>query len=161
MRVSTNLYLYHTSWSLLMRVFRPLRIKECYFLLLFCILTHSCLLHPPHLTRISGPLSTKRFIFLACILHISASRLALTSHVVKSIYHNTHTHTLLTSVQEPPRFACLYRTDSQSSTVIYPTHVLVCLRSFCFVHTARMTFGPLSTVPTGGIACATEIGWPH
>ena len=66
----------------------PLRVTI--FLVLFCILTHSCLLHPPHLTRISGPLSTKRFLFLACIFHRSAPGIVLTSHVVKSIHHNTH-----------------------------------------------------------------------
>ena len=86
-----DLYLYHTSRLLLMQVFGPPPVKECYFLLLFCILTHSCLFHPPHLTRTSGPLSTKRFTFLVHIWHITALRLALTSHVVNSVHRNSHT----------------------------------------------------------------------
>ena len=148
MQVSTDLYLYHTSQLLLMWYFGPPPIKECHFLLLFCILTLSCLFYPPHLTRTSGPLSTKWFLFLACIWHISAPGLVLTLHVVKFVHRNTHTHTLLTSVWEPPWFACLYCTLSQASATIYPTQVLVCLRAFCSIHTTWMTFGSLSTVPT-------------
>ena len=50
--------------------------------------------HPPHLMRTSGPLSTKRFIFLVRIWHITAPELALTSHVVKFVHCNTHTRSL-------------------------------------------------------------------
>ena len=119
-------------------------------------LKHRCLLHPPHLMRISRISSGRWIISLAWIWHITPSRLALTSHVVNSIHHNSHT-TLLTSIREPPRFACLCRTDSHASTAIYPVHVLVCLRAIYSVHTARMTFGPLSIVPTWGTTCATVI----
>ena len=101
----------------------------------------------------------KMISFLACIWHINASVHILTSHVVQSVHRSTHTHALLTSVREPPWFACLCRTDSQASAVIYPMHVLVCFRAFCFVYTTWMNFGPLSTVPTWGTTCAT-IDWP-
>ena len=136
---------------------RPLR--NVIFSFCFVFLTHSCVFYSPHLTQTSGPLSTKRFLFLACIWHISAPRLALTSHVVSSIHHNTHTCSPDLNLR-PPQFSCLYHTDLQASATIYPTHVLVCLRSFCYIHTAWMTFGPLSTVPTWGTACAM-ISWPH
>ena len=149
MQVSIDLYLYHTSGPLLMQVFGPPPVKGYHFLVLFCILTCSCLLHPPHLMWTSGPFSPKQFIFLVCIWHISAPRLALTSHVVKSIHHNSHT-TLLTSVWEPPRFVCLYYTELRASSMIYPIHVLVCSRATCSIHTTWMTFGPLSIVPTWG-----------
>ena len=136
----------------------PLRVT----ILLFCFvfLTHSCLLYPPHLTRTFGPLSTKQFIFLVHIWHITIPGLALTSHVVKSVHHNSHI-ALLTSVQEPPRFACLCRTDSWASAAIYPVHGLVCLRAFCSIHTIWMTFRPLSSVSTGGTTCSIIIGLPH
>ena len=91
MRVSTDLYLYHTSRPQLMRFFRPPPVKDCNFSFYFAFLTHSCLFHSPHLTWTTGPLSTKQFIFLARIWHINASGLVLTSHVVKSIHINTHT----------------------------------------------------------------------
>ena len=127
---------------------------------IFVFLTHSYLFHPPHLMQTSIPLSTKQFLFLACIWHINAPGLALTSHVVKFIHWNSHI-ALLTSVQEPPWLACLCRTYSRSSTAIYPMHVLVCLRAFCSIHTMWMTFGPLFTVPTWGTARATTVDWPH
>ena len=91
MQVSADLYLYHSPLPLLMWVFGPPPIKGYHFLVLFCILTHSCLFYPPHLMRTSGPLSRKQIISFACIWHISAPRLALTSHVVKSIHRNSHT----------------------------------------------------------------------
>ena len=116
MRVSTDRYLHHTSWSQLMLVFKPLPIKDCNFSFYFAFLTHSCLFYSPHLTQNSGPLSTKQFIFLTCIWHINASGLVLTSHVVKFIHHNTHTRSpdlclRATSVcmPLPHRIASLYR----------------------------------------------------
>ena len=36
----------------------------------------------------------KMIYFLACIWHINASELVLTSHVVKFVHRNTHTHSL-------------------------------------------------------------------
>ena len=90
MQVSTDLYLYHISRPLLMRFLGPPPIKECHFSFYFCILTHSCLPHSPHLTQTFGPLSTKQFTFLVCIWHITSPGLALTSHVVKSVHRNTH-----------------------------------------------------------------------
>ena len=103
---------------------------------------------------ISEPSSGGRIISFADIWHITAFGLALTSHVVKSVHRNSHT-ALLTSVRDPPWFACLYRTDLDASVTFYPMHVLVCLRVTYSIHTAWMTFGPLSTVPTWGTACAT------
>ena len=92
MQVSMDLYLYHTSRLLLMRVFGPPPVKghpfSSYF---YFILTHSCQLHPPHLTWTFGRLSTKQFIFLVSIWHITTPGLALTSHVVKSVHYNSHT----------------------------------------------------------------------
>ena len=70
----------------------------------------------------------------------------------------THTHALLTSVREPPRFACLCHTVLQASAAIYPTHVLVCLRAFCSIHIVWMTFAPMSTILKLGTACSTAIG---
>ena len=136
----------------------PLRVT----ILIFCFvfLTHSCLLYPLHLMRTFGPLSTKQFIFIACIWQISAPELVLTLHVVNSVHHNSHT-TLLTSVWESPLFACLCRTESRASVVIYPMHVLVCLRATCSIHTVQMTFGPLSTILTRGTTYATTISWPY
>ena len=113
------------------------------------ILRHSCLIHPPHLTRVFRPSSRGQIISFACIWLIIASRLALTSHVIKSVHQNSHT-TLLTFVWEPPQFACLCRNNKHASAMIYIVHVLVCLRAICSIHTTRMTFGPLSIVPTWG-----------
>ena len=93
--------------------------------------------------------SIGQIISFACIWHIDATGLALTSHVVNSVHCISHI-ALLTSVREPPWFACLYHTDSCAFVMIYPMHVFVCLRATCSIHTARMTFGPLSTVPTWG-----------
>ena len=116
MRVSTNLYLYHTSRLLLMWVFRPPPVKGYHVLVLFCILTYSCLFYPPHLMQTSGPLSTKLFIFLSCIWHRTTFKLALTSHVVNSIHCNSHTcspdlypRATLVCVPLPHRLASLYR----------------------------------------------------
>ena len=52
---------------------------------MFFILTHSYLLHPLHLMRISGPLSRRRIISLACIWHISAPRTC--THITCSQVH--------------------------------------------------------------------------
>ena len=67
-------------------------LRNVIFTFIFVFLTHSCIFYPPHLTQTSGPLSTKQFIFLACIWHISAPGLAPTSHVVNFVHCNTHTH---------------------------------------------------------------------
>ena len=91
MRVSTDLYLYHTSQLQLMWFFGPLPVKDCNFSFYFAFLTHSCLFNSPHLTWTTRPLSIKNYIFLACIWHINAPGPALTLHVVKFIHHNTHT----------------------------------------------------------------------
>ena len=140
-----------------MRVFGPPPVKDWNFTFIFCI--YDCLFSL-HLKRTSGPSSTKPFLLLPCIRHICVHGLALTSHVVKSVHRNTHTHTLLTSIREPTQFACLCRTISQAFAAIYPTHVLVCLRAFFYIHTTWMTFGPLSIISTWGTACAT-ISLPH
>ena len=160
MQASTDLFLSHTPLPLLMQVFGPPPIKGYHFSVLFCILTHSCLFYPLHLTRTSRPLSTKWFIFLACIWHRTSLGITLTSHVVKSIHRNSHT-ALLTFIREPPQFACLCRTESCAFVAIYLVYVLVCLRAIYSIHTMRITFGPLSTSPTKGTACATAISWPY
>ena len=154
MQVSTDLYL-HLLPTTTHASFQATARKNIIF-----ILAYGCLLHPPHLMWISGPSSERWIIYFAWIWHITTSRLSLASDVVKFIHHNSHT-TLLTSVREPPRFACLCSTDSRASAATYPVHVLVCLRATCSIHTAWMTFGPLSTVLTWGTACATAIGWPY
>ena len=66
-------------------------IKKCNFSFYFVFLTHrlSFLFTAPY-----ADLWTtvhKMISFLACIWHISAPELALTSHVVKFIHRNTHT----------------------------------------------------------------------
>ena len=109
----------------------------------------SCLLRPPHLMRISEPSSRRKIISFACIWHIIASGLALTSHVVKSI------HTWLSWHLSESHL------DLRASAVIYPMHVLVCLRASCSFHTVRMTFRTLSIIPTWGTACATAISLPY
>ena len=148
MQVFVNLYLYHSCLPLLMWIFGPSPVNECNFSFYFVFLTHrlSFLFTAPYANIWTTV--HKMIYFLARIWHISSPRLALTSHVVKFIHRHTHTHTLLTSVREPPRFTCLCRTVSQASATIYPMHALVCLRALCFVHTAQMTFGPLSTILT-------------
>ena len=124
---------------------------------LIFILAHSSLICPPHLMQVLGPSSRGWIVSFACIWHITASGLALTSHVVNFVLHKSHM-TLLTSIQEPHQFACLCCTNSCAFATIYPVHVLVCLRATCFIHIAWMTFGPLSTIPTWGTAYATIIG---
>ena len=138
-------------------VLKPPPVKDCNFSFYFVFLAYSRLFHSPHLTRTSGPLSRKQFLFLACIWHINALGIALTSHVVKSIHRNTHTcspdlcpRATLVCVALSHRLASLCRDLS--------THVLVCLNTLCSVHTAWMTFGPLSTVSTWGTARATAVG---
>ena len=93
----------------------------------FLLLTDSYLLCPPHLLRISEPSSRRQIISVSCIWHITASGLALTSHVVNSIYHNSHT-TLMTSVQEPPQFACLCHDLSRACIGMFKSHLL---RPYC------------------------------
>ena len=149
MQVSVDLYLHHTCLPLLMRVLGPPPIKERHF-----YFYHIAIYFIHHTLCGSLDHCSEDDSFL---LHITASRLALTSHVVKSTHHNSHM-TLLTSVREPPWFACLYCIDSCASTTIYLMHVLVCLRAICSIHTARMTFGPLSTILTWGTAYTTIIG---
>ena len=141
-QVSPDLYLCHTCLPQLMWDSGPSPQKAHHF-----ISTYNCLICPPHLTRVSGPSPGAWIIYFACIQHITTSGLALTSHVVKSIHHNSHT-ALLTSVREPPQFLCIYHIDSRASPVIYPMHVLVCLRATCSIHTTRITFRPLSSIPT-------------
>ena len=65
----------------------------------------------------------KIIISLACIWHIIAPVLALTSHVVKSVHHNSHT-ALLTSVREPPQFACLCYDLSHACIGMFKIHLL-------------------------------------
>ena len=91
MQVSIGLYFYHTSWSQLMRVFRPLLVKECNFSFYFVFLTHrlSFLFTTPYTNLWTTVHKTNSF--LARIWHISAPELALTSHVVNFIHYNTHT----------------------------------------------------------------------
>ena len=103
MWVSMDQYLHHTSRSQLMWVFGLPPIKGYNFRFYFAFLTHSCLFHSPHLTQTSGPSSTKQIIFLTCT-HIACGQ----------VHPPQHTHALLTCVWEPPRFAFLCRTDSQS-----------------------------------------------
>ena len=134
MRVSTDRYLHHTSRSQLMQVFRLPPVKDGNFSFYFSFLTHSCLFHSPHLTWTTGPLSTKQCLFLASIWHINAPGLALTSHVVKFVHCNTHTHSPDLCPRAPS--VCVpCCTISQASIVIYPMHVLVCLRAFYSIHT--------------------------
>ena len=158
MQVSVDLYLYHSFLPLLMRVFRPPPVKGHFF---YFLLAHTSVLLPLHLMWISGPLSKKWIISLTCILHITPPRLALTSHVVKSIHHNSHI-ALLTFVRDPPWFACLCHTDSRASAAIYPMHVLVCLRATFSILTTRLTYGPLC--PSSwhrGTTYASSVGWPY
>ena len=117
---------------------------------------YNCQIRPAYLMWVSRPPLGGWIIYFACIWHINSSRLACSPYVVNYSHHNSHT-TLLTSVREPPQFACLCRTDSCASVTIYPVHVLVCLRATCSIHAAWMTFGPLSTILTWGTACATKI----
>ena len=131
MQVFADLYLYHSFLHLLMQVFGPPPVKGYHFSVLFCILTHSCLFYPPHLTRTSGPLSTKWFNFLACIWHRSAPGLALTSHVVKFVHRNSHICSLdlcprATSVcvPLPHGLACLYRDLSHACIGMSKSHLL-------------------------------------
>ena len=67
-----------------------LPLRNVIFSFCFVFLTHSCLFDSPHLAQTSRQLSTKWFVFLAFIWHISASRLAFTSHVVKFVHCNTN-----------------------------------------------------------------------
>ena len=147
-----NLYLYHTSQSLLMQVFGPPPIKECNFTFIFVfIVVFSTAPYADLWTTIHKMIyfsyTYSAYKFLQTCTYIACSQ----------VHPPQHTHALLTSVREPPQFECLCRTNSRASVVIYSTHVLVCLRAFCSVHTARMTFGPLSTIPTWATACATAI----
>ena len=89
-------------------------------------------------------------VYFSCMyLAYKCPELALTSHVVKSVHCKSHT-AFLTSVREPPQFVCLYYTDLCASAMICPMHVFVCSRATCYIHTTRMTFGPLSIAPTWG-----------
>ena len=88
-----------------------------------------------HLTRTSGPLSTKQFIFLTCIWYINASGLVLTSHVVKFIDHNTHTcspdlYLRATSVCVPllHRLTSLYHNLSRACIGMFES---LLLRPYC------------------------------
>ena len=151
-QVSLDLYLCHTYLPQPMWESRPSPRNAHHF-----ISAYNCLIHPSQLTQVSRPLHGGWIISFACIWCITTFRIALTSHVVNSILHNSHM-TLLTSIREPPQFVCLCRIDSRASAAIYPVHVLVCLRATCSIHAMWMTFGPLSTIPIWGTACATTIG---
>ena len=119
MQVFMDLYLHRTFLLLPMQILGPPLVRN----IIFIFVTYSCLLHPPHLMRIYKPSSKRWIISFACIWHIIASRLALTSHVFKSIHHNSHT-SLLTSIREPPRFACLCRDLSRACIGMFESHLL-------------------------------------
>ena len=90
------------------------------------ISTYNCLIRPLHLMWILRPSSGGRIISFACIWHITTSKIALTSCVVKSVHHNPELCPRATSVcvPLPHRLTCLCRDLSRACIGMFKSHLL-------------------------------------